>query len=488
MSVSRYIAVDLGAESGRLMLATLQAGRLALEEVCRFANGPLRIQSSLRWNTAGLWREIVAGLRQVAARGVPVAGVSVDSWGLDYVLMRAGEPQLGLPFCYRDSRTDAPYAEVLGNGDAPEIFARTGIQFMPINTLYQLLADTRRDPAFLGSAERFLMIGDWFHFLLSGTAAQEASNASTTQIYDPVAGQWSWELIRRFGLPAAIFPEVVPPCTRLGPLLEDVRNETGLGPVEVVAGCTHDTGAAVAAVPARGERWAYLSSGTWSLLGVELPKPLINEAVRRANFTNEIGCGGTSRFLKNVVGLWILQECRRDWAQQGRHFTYETLTRLAADAEPLRSLIHPDDPRFARPDRMPDKIREFCRETGQPVPETPGQVARCVLESLALLYRQVLEKLEELTGVTVEVLHIVGGGSQSALLNQFAANATGRKVLAGPVEASAVGNALLQAMALGHIGSLSELREVVRASFPMEAFEPRDPAPWDLAFRRLGAF
>jgi rhamnulokinase len=488
MSVTRYIAVDLGAESGRVMLATLQPGRLVLEEVCRFANGPLRIQSSLRWNTAGLWREILAGLRRVAARGETVAGISVDSWGLDYVLMRTGEPQLRLPFCYRDLRTDTVYAEVLKRIGASEIFTRTGIQFMPINTLYQLSAEARHDPALLDCAERFLMIGDWFHFLLSGTPAQEASNASTTQIYDPVAGEWCWDLIQRCGLPASIFPQVVPPCTRLGPLLEEVRDETGLGPVEVVAGCTHDTGAAVAAVPARGTNWAYLSSGTWSLIGVELPKPLINEAVRQANFTNEIGCGGTSRFLKNVVGLWILQECRRDWARQGQDFTYETLTHLAAAAEPLRSLIHPDDPRFARPDRMLEKIREFCRETGQPEPETPGQVARCVLESLALLYRQVLEKLEELTGTAVDVLHIVGGGSQSALLNQFAANATGRKVLAGPVEASAIGNALLQAMTLGQLESLAELREVVRASFPVEEFEPRDPQPWDLAFRRLAAF
>ena len=488
MNTYHYIAVDLGAESGRVMLATLDHGRLSLEEVHRFPNGAtLSADGSLRWNLAGLWDSIQAGLTAVAARGLPIASVSVDSWGVDYVLMDAGPEPIAAPFSYRDLRTEATFRAALEAYPQQRIFERTGIQFMPINTFYQLLAENAAAPAQLHGAQRFLLIADWVHYKLSGRAAQEASNASTTQLFDPVRFCWVTELIEHFELPPHIFPEVVPSCTRLGPVQPEILARTGLKDVEVVTGCTHDTGAAIVAVPAQGRGWAYLSSGTWSLLGVELQQPLINESVRAANFTNEIGYGGTSRFLKNVVGLWILQECRRQWVLEGQELSYEEITRLAGDAEPLRSLINPNDARFLRADAMPEKVRAFCRETGQPIPESPGQIARCVLESLALMYRQVIETIETLTSAPIELLHIVGGGSKSALLNQFAANSIARPVLAGPVEGSAIGNAMLQAVALGHVDSLDAVREVVRQSFPVERFTPTDPALWAEAYRRFSA-
>ncbi len=327
------------------------------------------------------------------------------------------------------------------------------------------------------------MIGDWFHYLLSGRKAQEESNASCTQLWDPKRREWSTELIDAMGLPRSIFPEVVAPCTRLGRLTAALQSETGLGEIEVVAGCVHDTGAAVAAVPAAGDAWAYLSSGTWSLIGVELPAPLISKEGLSANFTNETGVGGTSRFLRNASGLWILQECRKAWARAGHPFDYFALTSMAAEVEPFRSLIDPNDPIFLRPDDMPAAVREYCRRTGQPEPETAGQFARCALESLALLYRRMLVMLEKTTGRSIERLHIVGGGSKNDLLNQMAADATGREVIAGPVEGTSIGNVLLQALALGHIRDHAELRKIVRDSFPVRHFTPGDPAPWLAAER-----
>ena len=479
-----YIAVDLGAESGRVMLATLEAGRVALEEIHRFPNGPIRLAGTLRWDVLALWEHIKEGLRIVARRGLPIASISVDSWGVDYVLMRKGEPMLRAPFCYRDARTDAvfePTRAQLGE----RIYEITGVQFISINTLYHLLAELKNDPELLRSADGFLMIGDWFHYLLSGRKVQEESNASCTQLWDPRRREWSTELIDAMGLPRSIFPEVVAPCTRLGKLTAALQSETGLGEIEVVAGCIHDTGAAVAAVPAVGDAWAYLSSGTWSLIGVELPAPLISKDGLSANFTNETGVGGTSRFLRNASGLWILQECRKAWARAGHPFDYFALTSMAAEAEPFRSLVDPNDPIFLRPEDMPAAVREFCRRTGQPEPETAGQFARCALESLALLYRRMLVMLEKTTGRSIERLHIVGGGSKNDLLNQMAADATGREVIAGPVEGTSIGNVLLQALALGHIRDHAELRAIVRDSFPVRHFTPGDAAPWLVAEKRV---
>lgn len=487
MTEHHYIACDLGAESGRVILGRLAGGQVTLEEVHRFPNGAIRIAGSLRWDVLRIFDELKTGLRKIVARRVRVESVSVDSWGLDYVLSGAGQPMLSLPFHYRDARTDRTYAAALKSPGAELIFAETGIQFMPINTLYHLLAEQERSPQLLEIADRFLTVADYLHFLFSGVAVIEESIASTTQLYNPATRAWSKKLIEVCGFPRRIFPPLVPSGTQLGPLLPEVAAEIGGEAIEVIATCSHDTGAAVAAVPACGESWAYLSSGTWSLIGVELAAPLLTDAARARNFTNEAGFGGTTRFLKNIVGLWLLQECRRAWALEQRNYDYATLAAEAELATPFGALINPNDARFWKPDAMPEKIAAYCRETGQPAPETPGEFTRCIYESLALLYARTLGELREVTGRVVSELHIVGGGSQSRLLNQFAANATGCTVHAGPVEATALGNVLLQAVALGHLGSLAALRDVVRASFGIARHEPQDAEAWRQVAVRFAA-
>jgi len=485
MSEHCYIACDLGAESGRVILGRLADGRITLEEIHRFPNGAIKIAGSLRWDLLRIFEELKAGLRKVAARGLPVESLSVDSWGVDYVLSGAGQPMLSPPYQYRDARADHTYAAAMKSPGPELIFAETGIQFMTINSLYQLLADLETSPALLHLADQFLTIADYFHYLFSGVAAIEESLASTTQLYNPKTRAWSQQLIKAFGFPTHLFPKIVPSGTRLGEILPEIVAETGLKSTAVVATCSHDTNAAIASVPASGDDWAYLSSGTWSLIGVELPAPLINDTARSGDFSNEAGFGGTTCFLKTIVGLWILQEARRTWSIGGQDLEYHVLAQMAEETEPFRSLIHPDDSRFLKPNNMPAKIATYCRETGQPEPETPGQVTRCIYESLALLYRESLDGIESQTGRKISRLHIVGGGSQSRLLNQFAANATGRRVLAGPVEATSIGNLLIQAIACGHLGSLAELRRTVAASFPVEEYLPDDRSEWEQAFARF---
>ena len=474
MKSHHYIACDLGAESGRVMLGSLVDGKLDLEEMHRFPNGAVIVRNSMRWDVLKLFEELKVGLHKVASRGITVASVSCDSWGVDYVLLKGDEPMLTAPFHYRDKRTDDALERALSIVPAEEIFGETGIQFMSINTLYQLLADLRDRSAVLDAADRFLNIGDYFNFLLCGKARAEESLASTTQLFNPHLRRWSASLIERFGLPARIFPEVVQSGTVLGPLLPVVSEETGLPGAQVVAGCSHDTGAAVAAVPAAGEGWAYLSSGTWSLVGVENLKPIVTAKSREYNFTNEIGYGGSIRFLKNNIGLWMVQECRRSWAKERKVYTYEQLMDMAEAASPHLSYIDAEDPHFSKPGDMPSKIADYCRSTNQSVPSTKGEVIRCVLEGLAILYRHTIDQLEELTGREITTLHIVGGGSKSRLLNQLTADAIARTVQAGPVECSAIGNVLIQAITLGHVHSLKEAREIVRNSFPLVRYDPGD--------------
>jgi rhamnulokinase len=491
MSPTHYIACDLGAESGRVMLGRLENSRLVLEEMHRFPSAAVQVLGTLRWDVLRIFEELKYGLAKIAQRRLPVSSVSVDSWGVDYVLINSVHPMLSPPFHYRDARTESTYNRVRRSIGSELIFAETGIQFMAINTIYHLTSDAEKSRPLLEAADCFLMIGDYFNYLFSGVPRVDESTASTTQLYNPKNRAWSDALIERCGIPRKIFPQIVAPGTVLGPLLPEVAAETGLGSVsvQVVASCSHDTGAAVAAVPAEGgDDWAYLSSGTWSLLGVELPHPLISESVRQCNFTNEAGYGCTTRFLKNIVGLWILQESRREWARQGQELDYDELMRGAEDAEPFRSLIDPRAERFSKPGDMLRKIVAFCSETGQPTPKTPGQFSRCVLESLALLYRVTLDEIERLTGRKISRLHIVGGGSQNALLNRFAADATRRQVTAGPAEATAIGNVLIQGIALGHIESVTALRTIVRKSFALRTFEP-EPAEaggWQGAYERFG--
>lgn len=483
--MSRHIAIDLGAESGRVILGTLQRGRLRMREVHRFPNGAVTADGTLRWDILRLFREVRIGLAK-AARSGPVDSVACDSWGVDYALLRGEGPPLSLPYTYRDERTFRSFAET-GRVVSPKAaFAATGIASLSINTLYQLADDARRRPGVLRLADRFLLIADTVSWLLSGVSRAEETLVSGSQLWDTRKRRWAWPIIAKAGIPRRIFPKVVSPGTRLGGLRPELARETGLGRATVVATCAHDTAAAVAAVPAaRGDGWAYLSSGTWSLLGVELSRPQVDAAAQRAGFTNETGYAGTTRFLKNLVGLWVLQECRREWQEKGEVADYGEITRLAAAAPPLRSLLRLDDPRFLRRGDMVAKVRAYCRETGQPAPRTHGEVARCVLESLALLYRLELDALETLTGRKLHTLHIVGGGSKNALLNQAAADATGRVVVAGPVEATAAGNLLVQAAAVGKVKGLAGIREVVRASFPVATFRPRPSSAWASALRRL---
>lgn len=490
MGARHYLGIDLGAESGRVMLGSLADGRLALEEVHRFANVPIRIGDSWHWDVPALWAGIKEGLRLAAQRSLPIAGVSVDSWGLDCVLFDVrGEPITPV-FHYRDPRTGRGVKTLFAKVPWEQVFAETGIQFMPINHLYHLAAES---PERLACATQIVPIGDAFNYFLSGVARAEVSIASTTQLYNPRTRTWSRPLLTALGLAPEKFPPLVEPGTRLGRLKAQLAQETGLSAdVEVIATCTHDTGAAVAGVPTSTQPpasslldWAYLSSGTWSLLGLELGAPILSDRCRELNFTNEIGFGGTVRLLKNIVGLWLVQECRREWARASRDFDYAVLTQLAAEAEPFRSLINPADPRFTQADAMPERIAAYCQETRQPVPEIPGQFIRCALESLALQYRRVLRQAEELAGAKVARLHIVGGGSKNALLNQFAADACGIPALAGPAEATAIGNILVQAIALGDLPSLAAGRAVVAASFPPEQFTPRDEAAWNAAWERF---
>lgn len=477
-----YLACDLGADSGRVILGTLDEGEIAIEELHRFPNGVVKTSGALHWNFEGLLNELKTGLKKAAERKLPIASISTDSWGVDYVLYDERGLVMSPVWCYRDARTASGVENTKEKVDWPTIYSETGVQFMALNTIYQIVTEP---PARLAAAKQLLLIGDAFNYFCSGVARNEVSLASTTQLYNPHTKSWSKKLFSALGLPEALFAPICASGTVLGPMKKNLATEVGLPQIQVIATCSHDTGAAVAAVPAQGENWAYLSSGTWSLMGVEWPHPVITEQGRSLGFTNEIGCGDSVRLLKNIIGLWIVQECRRYWARQGKKYEFDDLARLASSAPAFQSLINPDDSRFLSPDDMPKKIAEFCTETGQPVPADPGAFMRCIYESLALFYRVTLRKTERLIGKKIERLHIVGGGSQDAILNQFSANALKIPVLAGPKECAALGNILVQAIALGHLPSHAAAREVVRRSFELKTFTPESPAEWDAAAARF---
>lgn len=483
-----FLALDLGAESGRAMLGQFDGERLRLSELHRFSNAPVRLPDGLHWDVLRLWTEIKRGLALAAQEhGADLAGVGLDTWGVDFGLLDRDGALISNPYHYRDSRTDGMLDEAFRRVPRAEIFQQTGVQFMQVNSLYQLLAMVvGRSPA-LEIAETFLTMPDLFNYWLTGRKVCEFSIATTTQCYDPRKDDWARPLLERLGIPTHIFPEIVPPGTILGELLPAVADEVGLGSLPVIAPACHDTGCAVAAVPAEGVDFVYISSGTWSLMGAELPEPVINEQSLAFDLTNEGGVGGTFRFLKNITGLWLVQECRRTWARQGEEISYDDLSQMAAQADPFQSVIDPDYSEFLKPGDMPARIRAFCQMTDQPVPQNKGAVIRCALESLALKYRWVLERLEEILGRRLEPIHIVGGGTQNRLLNQFTANATGRRVIIGPIEATAAGNVITQAMALGEIASLEEARRVVRNSFDLVAYEPADESGWEEAYGRFRA-
>ncbi len=488
--MKRYLAFDLGAESGRAMLGSIGDGRLELEELHRFLNTPVRLPTGLYWDTFRLWHEIQQGLRIVAReRKLGLDGVAIDTWGVDFALLGADGALVDNPRHYRDSRNNGMVERLCAAVPREEIFAHTGIQFMQLNSLCQLYAMKLAGSPALEIATRLLFMPDLFNYWLTGVQKVEVTIASTSQFYNPAARRWATELFERLGLPVRILGEIVEAGTLLGPVRAEVAEETGLDPdTPVFTTACHDTASAVAAVPAERDGWCYISSGTWSLMGVELDEPLINDAVLAYNLTNEVGAAGKIRLLKNIAGLWLLQECRRAWALQGNEYSYAQLAEMAGAARAFRAVIQPDV--FLEPGRLPERIADYCRKTGQEVPEQPGEMCRSILESLALRYRQVLEGLETILGRPIAVIHIVGGGSQNQVLNQFVADATGREVIAGPAEATAAGNVLIQAMGSGLLGGLQDVREVVRQSFPLRRFEPRHTAAWDEAyarFERLGA-
>lgn len=491
MAEKTYLAVDLGAESGRVMAGRFDGSRISLQQIHRFPNGPVRLGNTLRWNLIGLWSEIQNGLREAAlVVGKSAVSVGVDTWGVDFVLMNRNDELLGQPWNYRDGRTEGMLAKAVQRVPRAEIFAQTGLQFMQINSLYQLIAMNERDPELVAQAERFLMVPDFFHWCLCGSRVVEFTNATTSQMLNATTRDWATDMLRKFDLPVRIFPDVVNPGTLLGTLRKDVGELTGLGRLNVVAPATHDTAAAVAAIPTANTGradWAYISSGTWSLMGVEVQHAVLTDKALQRNVTNEGGIDGTYRLLKNIMGLWLVQGCKQAFEKRGNHADYGTLTLLASEASPFRSLVDPDRSEFLSPADMTQAIAAECRRTGQPVPETEGQFVRCALESLAMKYRMVLGWLEELTSVKVTVIHIVGGGCQNHLLNQFTADACGVSVNAGPIEATALGNVLIQARAAGDLASLSEIRSVVRQSEGIRQFSPTNLNAWNDAWTRFQA-
>ena len=482
-TTERYLALDLGAESGRALVGTFDGNHLAVEEVHRFANRPVRLPTALHWDILSLLAEVRAGIA-AAERGGPLASLAVDAWGVDFGLLDTRGTLLGNPVHYRDERTDGMLEAAFAIVPREEIFEQTGIQFLPINSLYQLLYLVRADDPSLRSASTLLTIPDLLHYWLSGAKACEFTNATTTQCFNPRTRAWAGGLLERLGIPEHVFPEVLPPGTTLGAL----RDETGRArPIRVVLPGSHDTASAVAGTPLRGADAAYISSGTWFLVGVEVPEPAITARSLALNLTNEGGVGGTFRLLRNVMGLWLVQGIRRGLERQGSPLDYTELTQAAAEAPPLQVVIDPDAPPFLRADDMAQAIRDFCVATGQPAPETPGGLARAALEALALRSRWVVERLEEVTGRAIRTIHVVGGGARNRLLCQMTADATGRSVLAGPIEATALGNLVVQLSTAEKIGSLREGRELVARSFPTEEFAPMADPRWQDAYGRFGA-
>ncbi|MCI0361333.1 MAG: rhamnulokinase [Planctomycetaceae bacterium] len=486
-----FLAADLGASSGRVLAGLFDGAKLTLEEVYRFENGGVPAAGRMQWDLLNQWQHVLRGLRAAGkVYGDRVASIGVDTWGVDFGLLGRNDELLGNPFHYRDRRTAGILDKAFAIVPREEIFAATGLQFMEFNSLYQLLAMKLADSPLLDVAQSLLMIPDLFHWLLTGVKANEFTDATTTQFLNPKTGGWTTDLLTKFGLPTHILGEIASPGTRLGKLQTSVAEETELAGVEVILPGTHDTASAVMAVPAAsqpGQRpdWCYISSGTWSLMGVETPEPIITDRVYQLNFTNEGGVGGTTRVLKNIAGLWLVQECRRIWKLQGREFAFDELIQRAGEALPLTSLVNPDDPSLVAPKDMTAAIRDYCTKTGQIAPATEGAIVRTALESLALRYRMVLGYLEELVGGRIETIHIVGGGAQNRLLCQMTADACNRRVVAGPVEATAIGNLMMQAVALGTVGSIAQAREIVRTSFAAQEFRPKQPQAWNDAYGRF---
>jgi rhamnulokinase len=472
MAQVTVLAIDLGAESGRVMAVHFNGRSLRLEELHRFPNSTVTVNGALHWNFLRLWRDIQAGIGK--GKALHPASIGVDTWGVDFGLLDRQGNLIGNPVHYRDGRTQGMMEAAFAKAPRADIFAQTGIQFMPINSLYQLLSLVESGSPQLEIAHTFLTAPDLLNYWLTGVKVCEFSNATTTQLFNPTTGTWATDLMAKLGIPSHIFPDIVKSGTRLG----------GYDGIPVIAPACHDTGSAVAAVPTTSDDFAYISSGAWSLVGLEIDRPILTAEALAANVTNEGGVCGAYRLLKNVMGLWILQQCRATWAAAGDDYSYGQLVEMAANADPLTAVFNPNDPAFLPPGDHPQRIRDYCQKTTQSAPQTPGAVVYCALKSLALAYREVLEQVTAVAEQKASVLHIVGGGAQNELLNQMTANATGLPVVAGPVEATVMGNALAQLISLGEIGDLAQARQIVAERDELKRYEPEDTAVWDEAYGR----
>jgi rhamnulokinase len=462
-----------------VVVARFDGRQHTLDEVHRFATAAVRVAGHLHWDVLRVYDEVLCGLARAVRQSGPITSIGVDSWGVDFGLLDRTGALIGNPYHYRDDRTDGVMQQVFARVPREEIFEITGVQFLRLNTLYQLYAMVLADSPALDQADRLLMMPDLINYWLTGEKLGEYTIATTTQAYDAARRTWAFGLLERLDLPIGILPPVIQPGTVVGRLLRSVADSLGLTETVLVAPACHDTGSAVAAVPASGDDYAYISSGTWSLMGVVVPGPLITDRARDYNFTNEGGVGGTIRLLKNISGLWPLQECRRAWARAGEELSYAELTHLAEQAKPLQAVVDPNHYSLLSPDDMPRALRELCASTGQQVPSHRGELVRMTLESLACMYRMTLEQLHEITGRCPSAIHVVGGGSQNRLLCQLTANACARPVLAGPVETSALGNVLAQTLAAGECATWAEARDIARRAFPVVEYEPHEPGSWD---------
>lgn len=482
--IYKFLAFDFGASSGRAMLAKFDGEKITLEEKHRFSNDPVTVNGSLYWDVLRLFHEIKQGILKCANSGDrDIDCIGIDTWGVDYGLLDKNGKLLGNPYHYRDTRTDGMYDEAFKLVSKEEIFNRTGIAFNWFNTLYQLLAAKLSGDVTLESADQLLFMPDLFNYFLTGEKKCEYTIASTSQIFDSKTHTWAEDILGKMGIPTDIFADMVYPGEVVGKLKPELAEELGVEQIPVVAVASHDTGSAVASVPVEsGEDFIYISSGTWSLMGVELDSPMVTEDAMLHNFTNEGGVNKTITFLKNIMGLWLIQESRRQWDREGTLLSFDELEKQAREATPFASLIDPDYHKFQTPGNMPKRIREFCEMTGQKVPETKGEIVRCIAESLAFKYRQVVEGMENVTGKKYNVVNIVGGGIKDKMICQFTANATNRTVSAGPVEATSIGNVIVQGMAMGAIGSLDEGRRVVKNSFPIDIYTPQDADKWNEAY------
>ncbi len=489
--MNHYLAFDLGASSGRAIIGHFDGNKIELEEIHRFANGPVPVDGHICWDFDALWNEIKTGLKKAVDSGVKLDGIAVDTWGVDYCYLGHDSKFVGKPYHYRDTRTNGAMDWVFQRMSKEDIYALTGSQSLPINSLYQMAASRRdNDKRLQWDTKYLLFMPNAFTYMLCGNISAEYTLASTTQMLDMHKGDWAWKIVDAIGVNRAILPHIAKPCTIAGTLTEELQKELGCEAIPVILTGTHDTASAVASVPADADSsWAYLSSGTWSLLGVELDQPLICQEALAKNYTNEGGICGKIRFLKNIMGLWIIQECRNQWISEGTKYSFGELAQMASDAEPFFAIINPDDPLFVAPGDMPARIREYCEKSGQKVPQSHGQIARIAFESLALRYRQTWLELEALLGKKLDVLHLVGGGCQNLLLNQFTANAINAKVVTGPVEATAAGNMIGQLIATEKVASLWDARKIIRNSFDCQSYEPNaaESAAWLAAYDKFTA-